>query len=219
MFVSTVLVLHKFKQIQQAVQFKDSEKYGDFAVLKAEILGAQANPAIADQLEAVTGYHPPIDLEQLSTYPLGTFGRTYADHMRANRLKPFNVSPELEAIAQRNVFALRYVVTHDIFHVLLGFDTSYAGEIGVLAFAAAQQYSSAQRLSLWLAKILYPILAPQQINTIFANVKKGQQLGQRADCLLSYCFEEHWHEPINTVRSQLGLPQLTSGSPNGTNKG
>ncbi|MEH2039955.1 Coq4 family protein [Nostoc sp.] len=80
-------------------------------------------------------------MNQLSQYPQGTFGREYATYMQANQLKPLNISPELEDVAKRNLFALRYLVTHDIFHVLLDFDTTYAGEIGVLAFAATQNYS------------------------------------------------------------------------------
>jgi ubiquinone biosynthesis protein COQ4 len=66
-------------------------------------------------------------LNQLSQYPQGCFGRKYANQMRINQLKPLNISPELEDIAKRNLFALRYLVTHDIFHVLLDFDTTYAG--------------------------------------------------------------------------------------------
>lgn len=122
-----------------------------------------------------------------------------------NQLKPLSISPELEDIAKRNLFALRYLVTHDIFHVLLDFDTTYAGEIGVLAFAATQNYSKSLQIGLWLAKLLYPILAPRQIKGIFANLAKGRELGKKADFLLGYRFEEHWEEPIEDVRKRLGL--------------
>ena len=51
------------------------------------------------------------------------------------------ISQDLREEADSHLFALRYTVTHDIFHVLLGFDTSYAGEMGVFAFTIAQNYS------------------------------------------------------------------------------
>ncbi len=195
------------KQLYRAFQlYQKSGKLGDFALLKADALGAKANPNLAPKLAGVTGYYPEINVEQLLQYPPGTFGREYAEHLTINKLKPFNVSPEFDAIAQRNVFALRYAVTHDIFHCLLGFDTSYAGEIGVLAFAAAQNYSPSLQLSLTLAKILYPLLAPGQRGAIKANLAKGQELGKQADFLLGYRFEDHWHEPIAEVRLRLGLP-------------
>ena len=199
---------NKLKQIKALQAYKNSENYGDFAILKSDLFGAKVNPTVEAKLQYVVGYHPHINLEELSKYPQGTFGREYAEHMRENNLKPFNISPELEDIARRNVFALRYVVTHDIFHLLLGFDTSYAGEIGVLAFAAAQNYSKSLKISLWLAKFLYPIIAPKQRKAIFANVEKGLELGKKAQFLLGYRFEEHWKESINEIRIRLELPQI-----------
>lgn len=201
-------MMNKFKQIQAALAYKNSHNYGDFAILKSDIFGAKVSTEVADKLQNVVGYHPNIDLDKLIAYPQGTFGREYAEHMKINNLQPLNISPELEEVAQRNVFALRYVITHDIFHVLLNFDTSYAGEIGVLAFAAAQNYSKSLKISLWFAKLLYPIIAPRQIQAIVANQKKGQQLGENAKFLLGYRFEKHWEEPLNKVRENLGLPQI-----------
>ncbi|MEH2306450.1 hypothetical protein [Nostoc sp.] len=79
--------------------------------------------------------------------------------MVKNQLKPLNISPELEDIAK-----LIY---------LLDFDTTYAGEIGVLSFAATQNYGKSLQIGLWLARLLYPILAPQQTKAIFVNLAKG----------------------------------------------
>lgn len=101
------------------------------------------------------------------------------------------------------------VVTHDIFHVLLGFDTSYAGEMGVLAFAAEQHYSRSLKLGLSFASLLYPILAPWQFTTILVNREKGRELGRKAEFLLGCRFEDHWAEPIDQVRSRLGLPAIS----------
>lgn len=203
-------MLIRLKQLQQAIQAKNSANLGDFAILKADALGAEPNPAIAAKLESVVGYHPSVDLEELRQYPVGTFGRTYADHMQANQLQPFNVSPALEEVAQRNVFALRYVVTHDILHVLLGFDTSYAGEIGVLAFAAAQNYSRSLKFSLLLATLLYPLLAPRQVKAIFENRRRGWQMGKQAAFLLGYRFEDDWAELIEVLKSRLQLTPVSS---------
>ena len=201
-------MLNKLKQVKAALAYKNSDNFGDFAILKSDILGAKVSSQVADKLQNVVGYYPQIDLNKLIEYPEGSFGREYAEHMKRNNLQPLNISPELEDVAQRNVFALRYVVTHDIFHVLLGFDTSYAGEIGVLAFAAAQNYSKSLKISFWLAKILYPIIAPRQIKAIAANQRKGKELARNAKFLLGYRFEEHWNEALDKVREDLGLPQI-----------
>lgn len=198
----------KLQQFQAMLAAKNSGKMGDFALLKSDFLGAKVAPEVAEKLRSLAGYYPKIDLAQLSQYPPGSFGREYADHMQQHNLKPLTVSPELDEVAKRNVFALRYVITHDIFHVLLGFDTSYAGEMGVLAFAATQNYSNSLTNSLLIARLLYPIFAPQQAKAISAKEQKGRELGKKAALLLAYPFEDHWQEPINDVRTHLGLPQI-----------
>ncbi|GAX38715.1 Coq4 family protein [Nodularia sp. NIES-3585] len=203
-------MFQKFQQIQMLLTYKDSDNLGDFAILKSELSGAKVSPEVASKLQAVVGYHPPIDLEKLSQYSPGSFGREYAEHMQANHLQSFNISPELEEVARQNTFALRYAVTHDIFHVLLGFDTSYAGEIGVLAFAVEQNYSKSLKIGLWIAQLLYPILAPEQIQAILTNLHKGRELGKNADFLLGYRFEEHWLDSIAEVRKCLGLPPIVT---------
>ncbi|MCG5059879.1 MAG: hypothetical protein KA714_18310 [Limnoraphis sp. WC205] len=194
------------KQFFQAIKIAQHTDYlGDVAILKAEAFGVKLNPKHESKMQSVIGYHPPIDLEKLSQLPPQTLGYQYAEHMKQNHLKPFEISPEVSQIADKNVFSLRYSITHDIFHVLLGFDTSYAGEIGVLAFAAEQNYSLTLKVSLAMAIILYPLFAPQQIPDIFSNLRVGRLLGKKAKFLLSYRFEENWEKPLIEIQNELGL--------------
>ena len=199
----------KFKQLWRVIceaQKADATNLGDLAILKADALGAQATLQAISQLHDVVGYYPPIDLDFLITLPQGSFGYEYARHMHVNNLEPFNVSPELDTLAKQNVFALRYAVTHDIFHVLLGFDTSFAGEMGVLAFAVAQNYSHSQRIGLWIANFLYPLLAPQQTAQIFKNRNEGLVVGHQTNFMLGYRYEEMWQLPLSEVKRKVGLP-------------
>ncbi|WP_413163625.1 Coq4 family protein [Capilliphycus salinus ALCB114379] len=184
---------------------KNTDYLGDVAILKAEAFGVKLNPKLESKMRSVVGYHPKIDLEKLSQLPPETLGYQYAQHMKINNLQPFEISPEVSRIAEKNVFSLRYSITHDLFHVLLDFDTSYAGEIGVLAFAAEQNYSRTLKLSLVMARLLYPILAPQQIPQIFANLRRGREFGKTAQFLLSYRFEENWERPLTEIKAELGL--------------
>jgi len=194
------------KLILDAPKLRASGNLGDFAIRKADALGARAAPTVEAQLQAVAGYYPAIDLAALIQLPPESFGYCYAQHMIDNQLQPFNISAELDAVAINNTFALRYAVTHDIFHVLLGFDTSYAGEMGVLAFAVAQGYSPQQQLALRIAKVLYPLLAPGQRSQINQAYHRGLQLGQQARMLLAFPFEAHWSTPLVELRQQLNLP-------------
>ncbi|MDY7022935.1 MAG: Coq4 family protein [Cyanobacteriota bacterium] len=195
-----------FKKVFQAIQAsKNTEYLGDIAILKSEEFGVKIKPDFQEKMQPVVGYHPKIDLNKLSQLPSYTLGYQYAEHMKRNYLQPFEISPEVSKIAENNVFSLRYAITHDLFHILLGFDTSYAGEIGVLAFAVEQDYSSSLEHSLRVARLLYPILAPQQISQIFNNLRRGRELGKQAKFLLNYRFEDNWEKSLEEVKIECGL--------------
>ncbi|PZD74755.1 hypothetical protein C1752_00579 [Acaryochloris thomasi RCC1774] len=178
---------------------------GDIAFLKIKLLGLSATPELLAQLQDLAGYAPEIDLDALSQLPKGTLGYEYAQHMHKNGILPLVISPDLQIEAQQAPFALRYTTTHDMFHVLLGFDTSYAGEVGVFAFMAAQNYSSFINAALPIMSKIYPLIFWGQRQSMIANIQAGKALGEQAKCLLAYRIEDHWARPIADIRSELGL--------------
>lgn len=180
-------------------------RLGDAAVLKADALGARATPEIEAQLAPVRGWFPAIDLDALRRLPPGSFGRTYADFLDERRLTPLIISPELGAEVARNPFAVRYAATHDMFHTVLGFDTSLAGEAGVYAFAAAQKYLRRGDWLVAFARVVYTLRRPWQWRQIRAAVERGRALGLRARMLLAFRFEEHWERPLAELRAELGV--------------
>lgn len=204
-------MLSKIELIKLSIKKVKESKFGDLALLKSELAGVKIKDELEEEMQQVKGYFPKIDLNELKKLPVGTFGYEYAKHMEDNNLKPFDISEDMYEIAKNNVFSLRYAVTHDIYHLLLGFDTTYAGEIGVLAFATAQNYVEIQKMNLLIAKILYPILSPSQVGKIYKNVDKGYSLGKKVKCLLSYKFEENWHKPLEELRKELGFELLDKG--------
>jgi ubiquinone biosynthesis protein Coq4 len=197
----------KFRQLVRATRLMREGRLGDGAILKADALGARVSPGVEARLADVRSYLPRIDLDALARLPPGTFGRAYADHMRDHALAPFEVSDDLDpGVLGRNTFAARYAVTHDIFHVLLGFDTRLPGEMGVLAFAVAQGYARAQWVALAFALVLYPLLAPREAGRTFRCFREGWRLGRGARFLLGVRFEERWERPLAELRRELGLP-------------
>lgn len=208
----------KLQRLYQAfVAYRHSDNLGDFALLKADAFRVEVEPAIANKMAQIRGYTPQVDLAELIKLPAGTFGREYASFMQKNGLKPLNISPELAEVGQNNLFALRYAVTHDMLHVLLGFDTTYAGEIGVLAFAVAQKYSRLQNASLAIARLLYPLLAPRQFRGIRENINRGRSIGEEAVFLLNYRFEDCWHESLASLRQKLKIELNTQSFDNRQN--
>lgn len=178
---------------------------GDAALLESQLYGFGTNPDLLAQLQSFTGYYPKIDLEQLSQLPEGTLGYEYAQHMQNNGIQPLEVSDDLREEAKRHPFALRYTVTHDIFHILLGFDTSYVGEAGVFGFTVGQNYTKTLNLTYPLIKLIFLLIKPWQAKEILASARRGKELGEQAVCLLAYRFEEYWTRPITDIRAELGL--------------
>ncbi len=194
-----------WKQMRRATAMMRAGKYGDAAVLKADGLGTKATPEIEAQLGPVRGYLPEIDLAALRRLPVGSFGRAYVEFLDARGLLPLVVSPELADEVARNPFAVRYVATHDMFHTVLGFDTSLAGEAGVYAFAAAQKYLRRGDLLVGFARVVYTLWRPWQWRRIRAAIEHGYELGRRARLLLAFRFEERWQQPLADLRVELGI--------------
>ncbi|MGD2180862.1 Coq4 family protein [Lusitaniella coriacea] len=178
---------------------------GDIAYLKIELLRIGSNTDLLAQLQDIADYYPTIDLEELSQLPEGTLGYEYAQHMKRNNIHPLVISSDLIEAAKANPFALRFTATHDIFHILLGFDTTYAGEVGVLGFMIGQGYSKFLQAYEPVVKHFYPFILRSQAQQIRANLDRGKALGEQAKCLLAYRFEDNWSRPIEDIRAELRL--------------
>ena len=178
---------------------------GDAAFGEIKFYGIGLNPALKTRLQEFAGYYPTIDLEELAQLPEGTLGYEYAQHMKENNIQPLEISPDLKEEAERDPFALRYTVTHDIFHILLGFDTTYAGEMGVFGFTAGQNYSKMLKIAEPLILLLLCLIKPHKIRKIWSSDRTGKALGKQAECLLVYPFEKNWARPIEEVRAELGV--------------
>ncbi|WP_017662086.1 Coq4 family protein [Baaleninema simplex] len=172
---------------------------------KIEPISLGAKPSLLTQLRELASDYPIIDLEALSHLPKGTLGYEYARYMLENKIQPLEISPKLQAIAEQKPFAFRFTITHDLFHVLLGFDTSHAGEIGVFAFTVAQNYSICMSAFHPLVRFIYPFALLKQKKAIWENSRRGYTLGKQADCLLLYQFEKDWTCSIDKIRDKLGL--------------
>ena len=195
-----------FKRFIKAIKdYYQQGEVGDIAYLKIALLRIGGSPELLAKLKGLEDYYPAVNLEELAQLPEGTLGYEYAQHMNQNNIHPLIISDDLIEAAKANPFALRFTATHDIFHILLGFDTSYAGEIGVLGFTIGQGYSKFLNAYESLVRHLYPLIFRSQAKQIRANLAKGKATGEQAQCLLVYPFEENWSRPIDDIRAELGL--------------
>ncbi len=178
----------------------------DAAAYKSALLCSPAYPEVENKLGALQFPFPAISLERLRQCPPGSFGKTYDEFLSKNGLHPLVVSDRLtEVLGKDNILAVRYIMVHDAFHVLLDFDVGLPGELGVWAFVREQQYCSTYRWAATAARISYFLMSPSQGRALRAAWDRGTALARQAECLIAQLLEQFWDMPLPAVREKLGL--------------
>ncbi|WP_434420646.1 Coq4 family protein [Nannocystis pusilla] len=191
----------------------DPARIGDAAVLQSDLLGARMRDEVRAQVEALCvrsdcdRLRPRLDHAALRRAPPGTFGRAYADFCAANAIVPATISDAFADDALRRSAAIaRYICLHDMFHVLLGCDTSLPGELRITAFIMEQRYFTAAKPFLALLAVAAPLLRPHEFRQIRENMKLGRELARRAPLLVAEPLEDWLADDLGAVQRRLGLP-------------
>lgn len=195
-----------FKLMKEAAATAKRGEFGDAALLEAASL-RDPDPRLLELLRPLRGYAPAVDMSQLQALPVGTFGRVYADFIIDNGIQPLEFSDAMLERFEDNPFIVRSTATHDMLHVLTGFDAGLAGEAGVYAFSVAQETSTGGPGILWMLRILYSLASPTQIGLVHNNAKVGLRMGANAKTVLTEPLEDYFDEPLEDVRARLDIPQ------------
>jgi ubiquinone biosynthesis protein Coq4 len=185
--------------------YRNGAPLGDVVILKLDAL-SDPSPTTTAKLASLRGNAPEHDLTRLRALPAGTLGREYARFLDTNRITPLTISAAARAHFRDAPYALRYTTTHDLHHVLAGFDAGLAGEAGVLAFNVGQGSAPVSRAMLWIARILFMLVSPTQARAIASNVRVGLAMGRRAELVIAAPLESYVEEPLDGVRAKLGIP-------------
>jgi ubiquinone biosynthesis protein COQ4 len=148
---------------------------------------------------------PRPDLEVLKLLPPGTFGREYADFLIRNGFDPnfYRKISDLNDVT--SYLLLRMRQSHDIWHVVTGFDASVPGEIGLKAFELAQTRRPMAGALVAGAFIRCFFQNPNEINVLLSAIAKGYRTGLNTAPLLAQKWEEHWEMPLDQLRFELGF--------------
>jgi ubiquinone biosynthesis protein COQ4 len=149
-----------------------------------------------------------IDLDALAALPEGTLGRAYAEFLRARGLTPdvFRNAPA-EVPDPKMAFVIKRLrQTHDLWHVVTGFDTDPASEVALQAFSFAQVGAPSSGVLAALGTLRAMRMAPRFV----FDVAWAFRLGRRAEKLAVFPWEDHWSTPLDDVRVMLGLPARAS---------
>ncbi|MCP3105125.1 Coq4 family protein [Myxococcus sp. K15C18031901] len=145
-----------------------------------------------------------LHLPELRALPEDTLGRVFADHLTANGLDP-DALPSRQAHTDEEYVRAHLLESHDVWHVLTGFGTDVAGELGLQAFALAQVGSpfALGILTGGLANTLLYAFSEREAR--MRALTRGWVLGHRARPLFGVPWRRYWASPLEEVRARLGV--------------
>lgn len=149
-------------------------------------------------------YHPPLyNLNELGQLPSNTLGYGYAHHMWKYNLKPDFYSDDTP-LHPMHYLRLRIRKTHDIWHMLTGFNTSQNGEIGLQGFYFAQ-FSNGQSALILGGGILRAIFRfdYKMVKDYIDFFVKGYNMGKKAKAFLPIKWEEYWFRDLEELRKEF----------------
>ncbi|CAN5624293.1 Coq4 family protein [soil metagenome] len=148
-----------------------------------------------------------LDLDALAKLPAGALGREFADFLRKNKLDPNDI-PLMESRDPGEFIFAHYYETHDLWHVLTGFDTDKAGELGLQAFYLGQGGPARLSAMILSAGFLELLMGKEQFGDREARlheVARGYVMGKRAKPLFGVRWNELWSEPLTAIRERFAI--------------
>ena len=155
--------------------------------------------------------------DEMSEMPMGSLGFCFQrrmHHLGVDVVPKVNKNVEkIVRTGDQEEYMLRRIRgTHDIHHLVLGVDTSVAGEAAASAYYAVSQKMAGSIVPL-ASYMTHSFIKPDQHRQIWAGMSFGTQVGLAGVFLESCRWEEGWERPLEEWRSELGLSPLLETSP------
>ncbi|MBY0471896.1 hypothetical protein K2X30_12075 [bacterium] len=148
-------------------------------------------------------FMPYFKMEELEAYPEGTLAKELFHYYKKNGFEP-TFFP-MEEDNELNYLRSRVRKTHDIWHVVTGFDTSLPGELGLLGFAY-QQMRSAPSVLVFILGLLHALIYKREIlGECLESFNRGWTLGKNTRMIFGVDWLKMIGLPLTEVRAQMRL--------------
>ena len=169
-------------------------------------------PLVEEQFDV-----PWPSFEAMRAMPVGSLGfcaQQMFNQLGIDPLPPVNknLRKVVETNEKEEYLSRRLRKFHDIFHLVLGVDTSVAGEPAVQAYVAVSQQQPAV-IAILSASMTHSFIYPDEHRMIWEAISFGAQVGFAGAFLEGCRWEEGWERPLAEWRSELGLTHLMENSP------
>jgi len=145
------------------------------------------------------------DVDAMLGLPETTLGGSYARHMKKFDLRP-DFYDEVSARHKLHYLRLRIRQTHDVWHVIAGYDTSHFGEVGLQGFYLGQ-FTNGQSVIIGAGAMLKHLVLARfgELERCAEAFCEGYSNGRRARSLLAVKWEQLWDQPIEVLRGRYGI--------------
>ena len=153
-------------------------------------------------------YIPPAhDLDTLLTLPPDSLGNIYAAQMKKTGFDP-NLHAGMTAKSDAEYVELRLSQTHDLWHIITGFDTDLIDEIGLQAFHLPQFPYPLATMLVATSLISTTLKEPEMLPKLLDAIAQGFQMGKTAKPLFAQKWEEGWEKPLSQWQAQLNIQPI-----------
>lgn len=161
------------------------------------------------------------DRAALAAMPPGSFAKAYLDYLGGDDMgsaEYFLEAAGLDEKARRFGwsedqlwFVKRMANSHDLFHIIAGYDRDVTGEVGVLCYTAGQ-------IPLLPLRMLLPylfVLKPSQPIRWGRYVRDAYRHGRATPSLACVDYEALLPQPLSEARRRIGVPSVSEAHPRG----
>jgi ubiquinone biosynthesis protein COQ4 len=154
------------------------------------------------------------DHDALARLPDGSLGRAFLVFCQRHGLNSRALVEHQHAMSRdyarldpvRQWFNDRLVVMHDVWHVLLGYDATNAGESALMCFMLPHRFND-RALPIFITMSLFTGRISRR------NAWEAFVRGRRAELMVAAPFEDLLAMPLEAARERLGITPLDVGHP------
>jgi len=161
------------------------------------------------------------DRVRLAAMPEGSFADAYLQYLGGEEMGSadyFLAAAGLDDKARRFGwtedqlwFVKRMANSHDLFHIVAGYDRDVTGEVGVVSYTAGQ-------IPLLSLRLLLPyllVLKPSQPLAWARFVRDSYRHGRNTPSLACVDYEALLELPLDQARAEIGVPTFSQAHPDG----
>lgn len=161
------------------------------------------------------------DLDHLRTLPEGSMAAAYVEYMGGAGMGSADYFLDAAGIDEKARrfgwsedqlwFVKRMANSHDLFHVVAGYDRDIIGEIGVDSYTAGQ----IPMVPLWIFVAYMLTLKPSSPIGWTRFVRDAYRHGKNTPSLACVDYEAVFALPIEEARAKIGVPSMERAHPRG----